>query len=331
MVKECRGKQTFDGWNDVGWLDIKDPNTLGVTWSGTSIDEADMVLDTGHSWATDNINNYDVQTVLAHEEGHALGLGHSGVVGAIMEAIYAGPRRGLHADDIAGVSALYPSGPPPPTATLVSIAVTPATASIAAGETQQFAATGTYDDNSTADITGSVAWASDNTNAATIDGSGVASGVAEGSAGISASQGAIGSNSAALTVTAAPPPPPTGSEVGATGVDHIFNGGKGGEKDLRVVVHVADDLGAAVEGAAVDITLNNTTFGASWTGSAATGADGSVAFRLRNAPAGCYSTDVDGISAAGLTWDGNTGPFPGTTCKSGSSGNRASSGALQAD
>ncbi|MBC8281920.1 MAG: Ig-like domain-containing protein [Chloroflexi bacterium] len=248
-----------------------------------------------------------------------------------MEAIYAGPRRGLHADDIAGVSALYPGGPPPPAANLVSIAVTPGSSSVAAGETQQFTATGTYDDTSTANITGSVDWASDNTAAATIDGSGVASGVAEGSAGISASQGAIGSNSATLTVTAAPPPPPAGTEVGATGVDHTFNGGKGGDKDLRVEVNVANDLGAAVEGAVVDITLHNTTSGASWTGSAATGADGSVAFRLRNAPAGCYSTDVDGISAAGLNWDGNTGPFPGATCKSGNSGNRANSGALQAD
>ena len=334
LVKECRGKQKFDGWNDVGWLDIKDPNTLGVTWSGTSTDEADMVLDTGHSWATDNVTNYDVQTVLTHEEGHALGLGHSGVVGAIMEAIYAGPRRGLHADDIAGVSALYPSGPPPPAAALVSIAVTPTSASVAVGATQQFTATGTYDDSSSADVTASVDWVSDNPAAAIIDGSGVASGVAEGSAGISASQGAIGSNSATLTVTAAPPPPPpppAGSEVGATGVEHNFSGGKDGNKDLRVVVSVANDLGAAVEGAAVDITLQNVTSGASWTGSASTGADGTVAFRLRNAPAGCYSTDVDGISAAGLTWDGNTGPFPGATCKSGSSGNRADSGALQTD
>ena len=107
-----------------------------------------------------------------------------------------------------------------------------------------------------------------------------------------------------MTVTAAPPPPPAGSEFSATGVDHIFNGGKGGAKDLRVVVHVANVLGAAVEGAVVDVTLNNTTSGATWIGSAATLADGSVPFRLRNAPTGCYSTDVEGIAAAGpdLGW-----------------------------
>ncbi len=91
LVKECRGRQSFDEKNDVAWLALKDPNTLGVTWSGTSIDEADMALNTNFTWATNNVDNYDVQTVLTHENGHALGLGHSEVNGAIMEAIYAGP------------------------------------------------------------------------------------------------------------------------------------------------------------------------------------------------------------------------------------------------
>src|ERR1019366_781636 len=43
--------------------------------------------------------------------------------------------------------------------TLVSIAVTPAAPTIAAGTTKQFTATGTYSDASTAVITGSVSWA----------------------------------------------------------------------------------------------------------------------------------------------------------------------------
>ena len=43
----------------------------------------------------------------------------------------------------------------PSAATLVSIAVTPANPSVAAGLTQQFVATGTYSDATTADLTGS--------------------------------------------------------------------------------------------------------------------------------------------------------------------------------
>src|SRR6202453_3797165 len=45
-------------------------------------------------------------------------------------------------------------------ATLVSIAVTPANPSIAKGTTEQFTATGTYSDNSTQNLTSSVTWPS---------------------------------------------------------------------------------------------------------------------------------------------------------------------------
>jgi len=45
-----------------------------------------------------------------------------------------------------------------PAATLVALAVTPATASVAAGTTQQFTATATYSDNSTQTV--AAAWTS---------------------------------------------------------------------------------------------------------------------------------------------------------------------------
>ena len=51
--------------------------------------------------------------------------------------------------------------------TLQSIAVTPVNPSIAKGLTQQFTATGTYSDSSTANLTGSVTWASATTSVAT--------------------------------------------------------------------------------------------------------------------------------------------------------------------
>src|SRR2546425_236632 len=46
---------------------------------------------------------------------------------------------------------------------LVSISVTPTNPSVAKGLTQQFTATGTYNDGSTQDITASVSWASSST------------------------------------------------------------------------------------------------------------------------------------------------------------------------
>ena len=52
--------------------------------------------------------------------------------------------------------------------TLVSISVTPMSASVAVNGTQQFTATGTYSDNSTQNLTGSATWTSSDTSVATI-------------------------------------------------------------------------------------------------------------------------------------------------------------------
>ena len=85
---------------------------------------------------------------------------------------------------------------------LVSIAVTPSAASIAAGNTQAFTATGTYSNSTTQNITSTVTWASSNTSAATIAPGGVATGVAAGMSSITASLSGVTSNSANLTVNA---------------------------------------------------------------------------------------------------------------------------------
>ena len=87
-----------------------------------------------------------------------------------------------------------------PAATLASIAVTPATATIAAKATQQFAATGTYSDGSTANITSTVSWTTSSAAVATVSASGLATGVAAGSATVTASLSGV-TGTATLTVT----------------------------------------------------------------------------------------------------------------------------------
>jgi len=84
---------------------------------------------------------------------------------------------------------------------LTSIFVAPGTISTAAGTRQQFTATGNFDDGST-QILPSVAWSSSAQNVATVDSSGLATGVAAGIANINASSGSV-TGSASLTVTAA--------------------------------------------------------------------------------------------------------------------------------
>ncbi len=91
-------------------------------------------------------------------------------------------------------------------AALVSIAVIPANPSIANGTSQQFAATGTYTDNSTQPLTNSVSWSSSDTTVASISNAsgsrGLASSAGQGTAAITATLGTI-SGSTGLTVTAA--------------------------------------------------------------------------------------------------------------------------------
>ena len=100
--------------------------------------------------------------------------------------------------------------------TLVSIAVTPADPSIIVGATQQFTATGTYSDATTADITGDVTWASSLTAVATIAAAGLATSVAEGTTTISAILGSV-VGSTTLTVTPVPDTtPPVISAIVAT-------------------------------------------------------------------------------------------------------------------
>ena len=84
---------------------------------------------------------------------------------------------------------------------LISIAVTPANPSIPRGASQQFTATGTYTDGSTANITNSVTWSSSNSTVANVTAAGSATGASSGTATITAVLGSI-TGSTALTVTA---------------------------------------------------------------------------------------------------------------------------------
>lgn len=116
-------------------------------------------------------------------------------------------------------------------ASLVSLAVTPASVVVRTGQSLQFTATATYSDGSTRDVSSSVTWASGDPSVATIASSGVALGRARGSTSITASSGAI-SNTATLTVngpdslviTPASPRLPVGASTQFTATATFFDG-----------------------------------------------------------------------------------------------------------
>jgi trimeric autotransporter adhesin len=109
--------------------------------------------------------------------------------------------------------------------TLGSISVTPGTASIGTvGGTAQFTATGTYvrsgHPSTTQNITSSVTWASSSTDVATVNSSGIATAVANGTTTITA------------TMTS-----PTGGVVGSASLT-VAVGGQGGARELTAITMI---------------------------------------------------------------------------------------------
>jgi hypothetical protein len=76
-------------------------------------------------------------------------------------------------------------------AALTSIAVTPASVYVGVGSNKQYTATGTYSDNSTANITNAVSWSSNNPLITTISSTGLATSTGGGAAIITATQGTV--------------------------------------------------------------------------------------------------------------------------------------------
>ena len=68
----------------------------------------DSHFDEAETWSV-NLppSGIDLYTVAAHEFGHALGLAHSTVSGALMYPYYGGPHRFLAQDDIDGIQSIY--------------------------------------------------------------------------------------------------------------------------------------------------------------------------------------------------------------------------------
>jgi hypothetical protein len=83
------------------------------------------------------------------------------------------------------------------TAKLQSITIAPLSATVTAGETLQWTATGLFSDGTIQDVTTSVRWSSSSTAVATIGASsGLATGISQGTATITATQGGVGVPSA---------------------------------------------------------------------------------------------------------------------------------------
>ena len=303
LVRECKGPQVFDGNNDVAWLKLG-RSTLGVTWFGTSTDEADMALNTRFTWnegCVDVNNSIDVQTVFLHENGHVVGLGHSDDTGSVMQPFYDVAHCGLGTDDQEGATFLYDNN----ITGSVSGTITDGTnliegATVVLENTSLSATTGaegTYTISGVPDpVTYTVTASADGFETATISRLTV-----------------DGAKTANFDLTSTGGTGGTGTTVSVSSIDYATEGGRSGDKHLLITISLVDDSGNPVSGATVSIDLfRDGSFVGS--GAGTTGTNGKITFTLKNAASGCYETTVTNVEASGLTWDGTTPPN-GPFCK----------------
>jgi len=103
----------FDGaWNP----NTGAGNVLAHAFGPYDISVGNLHLDNAELWVTSGADNppggtsatIDLLSILVHEFGHVLGLGHpSGNAGDVMQPLYFGPLTTLSADDILAVRSLY--------------------------------------------------------------------------------------------------------------------------------------------------------------------------------------------------------------------------------
>ncbi len=170
---------------------IQAGKTQQFTATGTYLNGRTQDITNLVAWTSSNTT---VATITTPPNGSGLATG----VSAGNPTIFA--TLSLSGTVMTGSTTLTVQAAPAPT--LTSIAVTPANPTIQTGTTQQFAAEGTYSDNSKQIITNLVAWASSNA-AAAISATGLATGVSAGSPTISATLSGV-TGSTVLTVQASP-------------------------------------------------------------------------------------------------------------------------------
>jgi hypothetical protein len=121
----------------------------------------------------------------------------------------------------------------------------------------------------------------------------------------------VKSDSDAMTITVGTPPAGA-TAVDVAGITFGRTGGRSGDKHLLVTVTLEDNLLNPVEGASVSVTVSGPKGGS---GTGTTLADGTATFSLKNAPSGCYSTEVTGVTTpGGLAWDSSDPANTATGC-----------------
>ena len=130
----CDG--SYSAGNEICFAPINEPGVVAQNsfWYNPSSGEmlrSEIVFNTTYNWTIGGtISTFDVQDIITHELGHTLSLKDEYSTAQEENTMYGyasyneTKKRTLEADDIAGISYLYPSSTPTPTPTQCSYAVT---------------------------------------------------------------------------------------------------------------------------------------------------------------------------------------------------------------
>lgn len=187
------GSATFSGESSSGWQQVTFSTPVPIT--ANTVYVASYHTNVGH-YAADA--NYFSTNGFDNAPLHALKDGISGSNGAFSYGSSSTfPSTGFKANNYWVDVSYKPNSP------LTAITIAPSNPTLVGGATQQFAATGSYADGSSQNITGQVTWSSSNTGVATINNAGLATSAAGGATTITAMQGSVSANT---TLTVQPGP-----------------------------------------------------------------------------------------------------------------------------
>jgi len=224
-------------------------------------------------------------------------------------------------------------------ATLVSITLSPAIASTAAGTSEQFTATGTFSDETTQNLNTAVIWTSSNPAVASVSGSGLANTVRSGSATISATCGVAsvcGSlfGTAALTVTPATlvsiTITPAAASIPFAGTETLTAVGTYSDNSTQIltttVTWASSDTSVALisnahgsQGAVTGLHVGTSSIGASLGAITSSAVTLTVMARIESV-LHSFANGSDGAGAAARLIQGTDGSFYGTTEYGGANG-----------
>jgi uncharacterized protein YjdB len=201
--------------------------------SATVRDQTGAVVSPTVSWTTS-----DPTVVAVNAQGMATAL----AAGTATVSAIAGGATG---------SATISVSATPPSPQVTSVSVAPSQSSLQTGGTQQLAAT-VRDQNGNVMSGQTIAWTTSDAKIATVDGAGLVSAAAPGSATITASVGSV-SGTASVTVTAAPPPPPRVTSISVAPSQSSVQVGR----TQQLSATVRDQNGNAMTGQTVTWTSSN--------------------------------------------------------------------------